>query len=492
VLALIVLGTAQLLAPASPASADPTVGPDAYDEASAQDYVDTYAQRHGLPGVAFAVVKDGELVTTGATGDTTATRPMAVGSVSKTFTAFAVLQLVDQGKVDLDAPVTDYVPRFRVSGADVSTITVRMLLSHTSGLPNPTLVEATGNLERDVAAIADLELASSPGTRYRYSNLGYRALALLVQEVSGEEFDSYLATHVFEPLGMDDTVSVISATPRDGLDSGHVTAYGTSLPTTGIPTDVGGSGGVISTAEDMGRWLGMQQRGGVADDGTRLLSADLVDQSHTPQPGAERYGLGWQQTSTAEPARVGHDGTLAHYSSRADLVPSSGYGVVVMLDSFTPTFEHPFAISTGLTAISEGQTPQLGTPVATIIDAVLAVITVGILALGLRGVLRAEPWVRRRRSRSRWRFLARQGLNLVAPVLAAWVFLGLTIGPGNPATPLSPVLLWPAAAFLLLAAAAVGTAVLVARGLQWQRQRPAPTPGDGPRDSDAAEGAEGV
>lgn len=452
-----------------PAAAEPSTG--RFDTDAADQYVAEYAQRHGLSGAAFAVVKDGEAVTTGAAGDVTASTPMSVGSVAKSFTAFAVLQLVDQGTVGLDDPVAEHLPEFTVGGADPGDITVRMLLSHTSGLPNPMLVASTGSLAGDVAAIAELDAIATPGAEYHYSNLGYRTLALLVERVSGQDFDAYLHAHIFEPLGMGATTSVITAAGQDGLDDGHVTAYGSTLPHPGLANDIGGSGGVVSTAEDMSAWLAMQQRGGVTADGTRLLSADLVDSSHTIQPNAQRYGLGWQHTSTAEPARIGHDGNLLHYSAREDLVPSSGYAVVVMLDSFTPTYEHPFAISTGLIEISEGRTPEVGTPVATIIDIVLGVVTLAVLGVALRGILRSRLWVARRRSRPRWRFLVRQLMCLPTPVLAVVVFFGFTMGRGNPATPWTAFGLWPAAMMLLLAAAMAGLSLGVARGYRWHAMR---------------------
>lgn len=92
---------------------------------------------------------------------------MGIASTSKAFTAFAVLQLVDSGNVDLDAPVTDYLPDFSVGGADENAITVRMLLLQTSGLTNPTFVETAGSLEGSVASIADHEVASEPGAGYQ-------------------------------------------------------------------------------------------------------------------------------------------------------------------------------------------------------------------------------------------------------------------------------------------------------------------------------------
>lgn len=451
------------LLPGAPprAAAAPRAG--GYDTDAAAEFVSGYTARHGLPGAAYVVVRNGEVVDTGAAGDVSARTPMTLGSLAKSFTAFAVLQLVDRGKLELDEPVTDVLPDFSVQGADASQISLRMLLSHTSGLPNPLLVDSTGSLEQDVAGISSLQISSVPGTAYSYSNLNYRTLARVVEVAAGEDFDAYLSRHVFTPLGMDRTSSVLTADPGEGLDAGHVTAYGLALPLPELATDVGGSGGVISTAEDMGAWLAMQQRGGTTPDGTRLLSKDLVEQSHTPQPHAGTYALGWQSTSTADPARIGHDGALTRYSARQDLVPANGYAVAVLLDSYTPTIQHPFAISTGLIDVAEGRSPELGLPVATIIDLALGVITVLVLALGWNGVLRADRWTARRTHHRWWRRLLRLLPQAVMPVIALFLVVGLTAGPGNPATPWDVFGLWPAAMVLVLSAALVGAVLIAVR-----------------------------
>jgi len=109
---------------------------------------------------------------------------------------------------------------------------------------------------------------------------------------------------------------------------------------------VTGSGDVVATAADMARWLALQTSGGRTRDGRQLLSRSLLDASHTPQLGADRYGLGWSRSGSGiEPARISHGGSHSRANAEVDLVLSSGYGVAVMLDSFTPTFDHSHAIS---------------------------------------------------------------------------------------------------------------------------------------------------
>lgn len=468
------LATMSVAGPANAAeesatSADPAAGsgdgagPNDYASGSAEEFVSDYTSRHGLPGASYAVVKDGELVTAEGVGDVSASAPMAIGSVSKSFTSFAVLQLVDSEEIDLDAPITDYLSDFSIGGADPSAITVRMLLSHTSGIPNPTFVRATGSLEDGVADIADLEVASAPGSTYAYSNFNYRTLARLVEVVDGQDFNTYLDENIFTPLGMDDTAAVTKAGDRSGLDAGHITAYGLALQLPELATDIGGSGGVISTAEDMAKWMAMQQRGGTTAEGTRLLSKDLVAEAHTPQPNADTYGMGWQHTSTADPERVGHGGSLMRYTAREDLVPSSGYATVVLLDSFTPIHQHQFDISTGLIDISEGKGPDLGFPLATVVDLCLGAVTVLVVALGILGLRRSSRWAEKRADHPWWRRALRLLPQAIMPIVALGVFVGLTLGSGNPATPLDIFGVWPALMILIAAAGIVGLLLIVYR-----------------------------
>lgn len=260
---------------------------------------------------------------------------------------------------------------------------------------------------------------------------------------------------MFAPLGMDDTRSVDVVDDQPGTDGGHVTAYGGALALPELRSLTAGAGGVISTADDLSRWLSMQQRGGVTEDGTRLLSAALIREAQTSVADSS-YGFGWQRTRTSVPERVGHDGSLTRYSSRLELVPSSGYGVVVLLNSYTPITKHPFEISAGVVGLTEGATPDAGLPIATIVDAGLGVITAVVLGLGVRGARRSSRWAARRRRWPAWRFGPRVLPQLVMPALAVGVFMVLPTFAGPGVTAVDAFGLWPAALVLLLAGALVG------------------------------------
>lgn len=452
----------------------PAVAEVAVDGPAVDRFVTEYLARHGLPGAAVAVVEDGKPIHTAGYGGPAAgfteRSPMAIGSVSKMFTAFAVLQLVDAGRIGLDDPVRQHLAEFVVGDPRGTMITVRQLLSHTSGLPNPTIVPPATTVEQDVARVGELSLATEPGAKYAYSNLNYRVAARLIEVVADQPFEQYLDQHVFDPLGMHDTRTVIvTEAGVPGLADGHVTAYGSAVPLREMIRINAGSGGVISTANDLALWLAMQQHGGVAADGTRVLSARLIEEARTRQPGAGISGLGWQHSRTADPLRIGHSGSLTRYSARADLVPESGIAVAVILNSYTPTREHPYELSSGIIDLTEGRVPTVGAPVPTIIDGILGLITLGVIMMAVRGLLRSRRWADRRNSWSGWRYGLRLLPQLIMPVAAVIVVGVLPVIDDNAATVLDVFGLWPAAIVLLLVSALAGATLITARLVQRRR-----------------------
>lgn len=436
-------------------------------------YVEKYLKINGLPGASVAVVKDGEPVYekgygSDSTGKQITERSrMRIESVSKSFTAFAVLQLVQDDRIDLDHPVQEYLPGFRPDDPRGQQITVRQLLSHTSGLPSPTIVGPATTLDEGVARIQAWQLTSTPGTRYRYSNVNYWTAALLVQRVSGQDFSAYLQSHVFDPLEMADSLNTTTTTmPVDGLPRGQVTAYGGALPVQELEAMSSGAGGVVSTAHDMALWMAMQSKKGTTADGKELLAPELVKEAHTPQPNAGRSGLGWSRSGPGTtPERIQHSGAGSGYQAQQTLVPSHGYGIVVLLNNFTPTREHAYEIADGILTISDGDEPAVGAPVPTIIDLVLGALTLGITALGVRGTVRSPSWVTRRRHRGPVFFAARQIPQVIMPALAGLLFFVLPALENNSSTLADVFALYPAAMILVLVAALACLAQVVNRAI---------------------------
>ena len=203
---------------APPAGTAPEL--DAATSAKVDALVEAQMKELGVPGVAVGIVKDGALVYAKGFGVTHRDGGMPVtpatffqlASIAKTFTSTAILQLVEQGKVELDAPVTKYLPYFALADGREGEITVRHLLTHTSGLPDNSWTDMSPYLEaRDdemaledhVRSAREVSLLFDPGTKFEYTSFGYDVLGDIVAKVSGQPFEEYVAEHVFTPLGMD-------------------------------------------------------------------------------------------------------------------------------------------------------------------------------------------------------------------------------------------------------------------------------------------------
>ncbi|HLR52873.1 MAG TPA: serine hydrolase domain-containing protein [Candidatus Avamphibacillus sp.] len=428
------------------------------------DYITNYIELNGLPATSIVVVKDGELVYENGYGHDSNGEPltekslMRIASVSKSFTAFAVLQLVDEGEIKLDDPVVNYLSELTIDDSRWDQVTIRQLLSHTSGIPNPTIVSPANNLKAGVDRLHDWKLQSQPGDKYAYSNANYWILAQLVEKISGMEFSQYLKQKIFTPLGMNDSLAAVnSRDPVQGLQKGYVTAYGTAVPWTELEQMFQGAGGVVTTASDMGKWLSMLTKKGKSESGEQLLSKELLETSFSPQPGSEKYGLGWSLSSpNVKPARISHSGSLSTFQSQQDIVPNSGYAVAVLLNSFTPALEHAYEISSGIIQLTEENEPEIKAPVPKIIDLSLGSITLIYLILGISGMIRGKKWSNKRKKHSAWRFYLRLIPQLVPVVGIGWLFFIVPTLKNNSSTTIDAFGIWPAAMFLLAIVFIVG------------------------------------
>ena len=311
---------------ASPEGLEPTG-----DELAARmdAYLAANFPRAGAPGLAVAVVDaDGVryLRTFGDCPDADA--PFIVGSLSKSFTAAAVMQLVEQGAVDLDAPASRYAPGYDVP----DEVTVRSLLNQTSGF----------GAYDSLAEAADGELGETFGA-FSYANANYDLLGRVVEGASGEDYARYLDEHVLEPLGMASTTADPARAEALGMVPGHRDWFG--LPVADGFRHAQGdgawggpaSGYVASSVRDMASYLRMYLNGGMGD-GARVLSADSVRRmflDRVPDPeGDTYYGMGWTSFSWDDGELVlSHDGQVENYTASMCLLPERGIGIVALSDA---------------------------------------------------------------------------------------------------------------------------------------------------------------
>jgi CubicO group peptidase (beta-lactamase class C family) len=342
VLVLVVLGIAQV-----PATAADERGANTPDFSAIDRYVEEEMEADRVPGLALAIVRGDEVVhlrgfgTTGPDGrPVTPQTSFVLGSMSKSFTALAIMQLAEKGKVELDAPVQRYVPWFRVASPEASArITVRHLLNQTSGLPENASRAggAHSTLEAHVRALRDVELTHPPGATYEYSSPNYQVLGLIVQEVSGQPFGEYVRHNIFDPLKMDDSfTSQIEAQEGGTMANGHRYWFGRPVAAD-LPYEEGRlpSASLISSSEDMARYLIAQLNEGRYEQ-SAVVSPDGMAELHRPAAESGEgysYAMGWRVGPIDGVPAIHHGGTLPHFRGKMVLLPEEGWGVVVLTNA---------------------------------------------------------------------------------------------------------------------------------------------------------------
>ncbi|MEU0493333.1 serine hydrolase domain-containing protein [Nocardiopsis sp. NPDC006139] len=459
------LAVAAVLSWAAPAAAAAPV--DGLTAAAVDARVEAYLEDAPLPGVAVAVTRGSEVVRAAGYGVDSrgepvgADTPMGMASVSKAFTALVVASLVEEGRLDLDDPVVEHLPEFAVDDPRGARITVRQLLTHTSGMSDRGFREKSeptpADLEGAVARLAGAGMVADPGAERNYHNPNYHVAARMVEVMEGEPFADVLRERVLLPLGMADTVTVDTA--RDvfaaGVAPGHVAVLGGARA---LPEPQGyfnGSGGMVSTADDMARWLVSQNTGGRTADGGAGVPADAVALTHAAAGGtgpAADSGLGWQveETGGGAPLLV-HGGIQFTYTAHQALLPESGVGIAVMANTGLGAGDAS-ALLWNLVALAEGEGPTgSSAPWLLALDLVCVAAVAAVAAGAVRGVRRAGVWARDGR---RWRRVlgAVGSAAVVAAALAPHRLISPLAG-GRDATWVQTLYTVPSVVVLLVAAA---------------------------------------
>jgi CubicO group peptidase (beta-lactamase class C family) len=382
-----------------------------------------------IPGLAAAMVQGDAVVFAQGYGAARAGEPVSaqtqfyIGSMSKSFTALAALQLVDAGKLDLDAPVQRYLPDFRVADPAASAqITVRHLLNHTSGLSDagdPNAAAISASLADQARLLKDARLTAPVGTKFQYFNQNYRLLGRVIEQVSGQSFADYLQAHIFTPLGMTRTTAD-PAQARD-LAQGYARAFGFPLPLAqvfnpgGVP-----SGYIVSTADDMARFL-LAQIHNRRPDGQPLLSApSLAVMRSTPAGIPSEYGMGWLVLENG--AALAHGGSLDRFQAFMYFRPQDQRGFVMLCNqgSLENMLLETSAVRDGLVRLINGQ-PAQPAAYGWIGWALLALAAADLLN-HLRLFRGLAGWARRVPAAKRGWAWARTALGVLAP---AFLLFGL-------------------------------------------------------------------
>lgn len=303
-----------------------------------QDEIDRTVHKYAPTGASVAIIEQGKIkeIRNYGYADKEEKKPVTdetrfkIASVSKTVTSYAVMQLVEQGKLDLDVPVNQYLTKWKIPQSEYgeNKVTLRMLLSHTAGLtgsneygygePLPSIDE--------VLSMRDVKLKREPGTQFEYSEFtGHGICQLVIEEVTGMSFEEYMVTQVFEPLGMYQTDYANHANDRGEL---AVPYAGLGKATKVVPIVMNGAGGVTTTSHDLAIF-GLALMRYYADGCGEMFR----EQEHTQSAGGT-YALGIIPRYLSDGRTVyEHNGTLTGWNAQLVIEPESGNGIAVVSNS---------------------------------------------------------------------------------------------------------------------------------------------------------------
>ena len=339
-----------------------------------------FAEGSRVPGIAYGIVVDGRLVHMGTAGyrELSSRAPVdtatvfRIASMTKSFTALAILQLRDEGKLALDDPAERYVPELaslRYPTADSPKITVRHLLTHSAGFPedNPWGDQQLAATDAEMSAMmrGGIPFSTAPGTAYEYSNFGFAILGRIVANVSGMPYPRYLTERILRPLGMTSTTLEATAVPASRLAHGYrlrslarasvgddaSVGDGRWLEEPQLPDGAfGPMGGMLTSVGDLARWVGLMldawpprdgpERGPVRRASVREMQQvaryngatavrDSAAGTVALSAGGYGYGLGVRQTCQFG-ASVSHTGGLPGFGSLMRWLPEYGVGIVAL------------------------------------------------------------------------------------------------------------------------------------------------------------------
>ncbi len=311
-----------------------------------QPFIQREMAEKGLPGVSIAIVDDQQIVWAqgfgmadpGSQRPATAETVYRIGSVSKLFTDIAIMQLVERGELNLDAPVTDYLPEFRPRNPFGTPITVRQLMSHRSGLlrepPIGNYFETSQpSLAATVHSLNDTELVFPPNTRTKYSNAAIAVVGYLLEAHTHQPFAKYLKNSVLDRIGLQHSSFEPDPQIIANLAKAEMWTYdGHRFEAPTFQLGMAPAGSMYSTVNDLGRFLSVLLAQGKTANGT-LLKPATIEQMWSPQfpnPGGRVFGLGFMVRTFEGRRLVGHGGAIYGFATTLDLLPEDKLGVVVI------------------------------------------------------------------------------------------------------------------------------------------------------------------
>lgn len=323
-----------------------------YSAALAKIEEKTEARRKelGIPGMSLAIVKDGKVIYSKGLGykdfenkvPATADTQFAIGSSTKAFTALSVLMTQDEGKLSLDASPKTVLPYFKMADPETDkNMTIRDLLTHSSGLNRTDLAMITGKLTRQelIRVAGEAKPIGKLHEKFGYQNLMYAAAGETVAVTQKQPWEKFVPARIFAPLGMTNSnMSVAEMEKAKDKSFGYAYNFDTketkNLPYRPID-DVAPAGSINSSSNDMAKWLQFILAGGVAPDGKRLVSEKgyaqwLKPQMKVDRAGTVNYALGWFVQKWKDKTVVQHGGNIDGFNAMVAMIPEEKLGFVML------------------------------------------------------------------------------------------------------------------------------------------------------------------
>lgn len=305
-------------------------------------------EKYNIPGLSLGIIKDRQIIYLKGYGlaDNAGNRvapqtPFILGSLSKSFTALAIMQLVEQGEIDLDRPAETYLPWLKLEQPEGErAVTVRHLLNQTSGIPTyegrRMIDDDDITLQEFVQKNNSLKRTKPVGTTFQYSNLNYMILGEIVERVSGLSYRDYIRNYIFTPLEMYNSYIFKKDAKNKGLASGYQSIFGVrKITDPQVNRSLIPAGYLISSAEDMSHYLIAQLNDGQYKKHSLLSSTGIKQMHHSSS--VFPYGMGW----FTDYKYLSHSGDAENFHSDMIILPERGMGLVILMntnDALTTTF----------------------------------------------------------------------------------------------------------------------------------------------------------
>jgi len=317
--------------------------------AAIEQKVDARRKELGVPGMSLAIVKDGEVIFAKGFGykdftkqiPVTADTQFAIGSATKAFTALSVLMTQDEGKLSLDDSPKKYLSYFKINDAEIDkNITIRDLLSHSSGLNRTDLGWITGKLNREemIKVMGEAKPVAKLREKFLYQNIMFAAAGEIVAKAQKQPWEKFVAERIFKPLGMKNSTMAVKKMQKAkdyslGYDYNFDTKETRTLPIRNID-EIAPAGSINSSAKDMAKWLRFVLSRGKASD-KRLISEKSFEEWTKPQMkispnGKFSYGLGWFLQEWNGLKVVQHGGNIDGFNSLVAMIPEKKLGFVML------------------------------------------------------------------------------------------------------------------------------------------------------------------